>query len=406
MKKSLFLAALLSTVASATLAQELVTTITDPGFALPESFRYDAENDRYLVSNIGEVDAADGFISVISPDGEVTELKWIDGAADGVDLVDPKGMQVRDGKLYVADVGVVRVFDLASGAPSATLEVPDAISLNDLVIAEDGTVYVTDRGTRESPFGAIFAINPAGEVRTLVSGNQLNNPNGITLTPEGQIVYVTVGEGAADVTWRNANGGLLRSVTLPTGGLDGVLFTDDGRLIVSSLAGGAVYAISPAPERAVSTLISGVESPAALGYDAERNRLLVPQLMAGQVQIYQLDTAEAAVADAGPEAGAAGDVAGVDPAIAGLPDGEPLYVNNCGACHGEAGQGGAGPRLVGSRSVNNIQGMLTQIFYGSNLMPSFDFLSNEEIAAITNYVRTGLNSQTDLIGPDDVATFR
>src|SRR5262245_10177215 len=60
-----------------------------PGFQTPESVLYDADNDVYLVSNINgkPLDADDnGFISKVSPDGKITELKWIDGAKDNVKL--------------------------------------------------------------------------------------------------------------------------------------------------------------------------------------------------------------------------------------------------------------------------------------------------------------------------------
>src|SRR5215472_16538367 len=49
------------------------------GRATPESVLYDGQNDRYLVSNInGKPTDADnnGFISILSPDGQVTTLKW------------------------------------------------------------------------------------------------------------------------------------------------------------------------------------------------------------------------------------------------------------------------------------------------------------------------------------------
>ena len=60
----------------------------------PESALHDPEADVYLVSNIngGPCDRDDnGFISRVSPDGQVLDLKWIDGADPGVTLHAPKG---------------------------------------------------------------------------------------------------------------------------------------------------------------------------------------------------------------------------------------------------------------------------------------------------------------------------
>lgn len=81
------------------------------GFSTPESVVHDAVDDVYLVSNInGEPLAEDGngFISRVTPDGEVEALRWIDGEADGVELNAPKGMAVLGDTLYVADIDCVR----------------------------------------------------------------------------------------------------------------------------------------------------------------------------------------------------------------------------------------------------------------------------------------------------------
>jgi hypothetical protein len=71
------------------------------GFTTPESMVYDAESDIYLVSNInGEPLGADdnGFIAKVSPEGKITEGKWIDGAKDTVKLDAPKGMALAGGR--------------------------------------------------------------------------------------------------------------------------------------------------------------------------------------------------------------------------------------------------------------------------------------------------------------------
>ncbi|MHC4781133.1 MAG: SMP-30/gluconolactonase/LRE family protein, partial [Planctomycetota bacterium] len=62
-------------------------TLSDVGFATPESALHDAAGDVYLVANINGSAAehdGNGFISRVSPFGEVQDLKWIDGGAPGV----------------------------------------------------------------------------------------------------------------------------------------------------------------------------------------------------------------------------------------------------------------------------------------------------------------------------------
>src|ERR1700753_4027392 len=124
------------------------------GLSTPESVLYDADNDRYLVSNInGKPDAKDnnGFISVLSPDGTVSTLKWIEGGKDKVKLDAPKGSGIANGVLYVADISVVRQFDLKTGAPKGDIAIPGSTFLNDVAVGPDGKVYVTDTGVKVGP---------------------------------------------------------------------------------------------------------------------------------------------------------------------------------------------------------------------------------------------------------------
>ena len=43
--------------------------------------------------------------------------------------------------LYVADITVVRLFDLKTGAPKGEVKVPGATFLNDISVAKDGRVF-------------------------------------------------------------------------------------------------------------------------------------------------------------------------------------------------------------------------------------------------------------------------
>ena len=126
------------------------------GLSTPESVFYDADADRYLVSNInGKPDGKDnnGFISVLSPDGTTTTPKWIEGGKEKVKLDAPKGMGVANGVLYVADISVVRMFDAKTGAPKGDVAIPGATFLNDIATGPDGKVYVSDTGVKVTAKG-------------------------------------------------------------------------------------------------------------------------------------------------------------------------------------------------------------------------------------------------------------
>src|SRR5450755_5096187 len=132
-----------------------VFRLTD-GVATPESVLYDEANDRYLVSNInGKPDEVDnnGYITELSPDGKVIKDKFIAGGVGKVKLDAPKGTGIYAGILYVSDITVVRKFDLKTGAPKGDIPVPGATFLNDIAVAKDGRVFVSDSGIKSGASG-------------------------------------------------------------------------------------------------------------------------------------------------------------------------------------------------------------------------------------------------------------
>lgn len=261
------------------------------GFATPESVLHDRQADVYLVSNIngGPLEkAGNGFISRLSPGGEVLELRWIDGADEGVTLHAPKGMAAVGGLLYVSDIDVVRVFDRNTGEPVDEYPVEGASFLNDLAAGADGTVYVSDTGMGPGfePTGtdAVYALRD-GDWVALATGEELLHPNGLFVTDDALIM---VPFGGASVFRIPLDGGEPSVRTeLPAGQLDGVIRRADGSLLVSSWEGQAVYRV--APDGAIDTVVDGVQAPADIGWDAQRGRLLVPLFMDDAVLIQPLD---------------------------------------------------------------------------------------------------------------------
>lgn len=253
--------------------------LKDIGLATPESVLYDPAADVYLVANInGEAAAADdnGFISKVSPDGKVAELKWIDGSKPDVKLDAPKGMAISGDILWVADITVVRKFDAKTGAPKGEVKIPGATFLNDVHAAEGGGVYVSDSGldAKFAPTGAdaVYHIGKDGKVKPLAKAKDLGAPNGV-LFANGSVWVVTFGTG--EIYEVTAKGEKKAGAKLPKGQLDGIVAKSDGELLVSSWEGKAVYAGKPGGEW--KPVLSDVEAPADIGWDSKRNVLLVPQ---------------------------------------------------------------------------------------------------------------------------------
>ena len=266
------------------------------GFLTPESVLDDSAQDIYFVSNInGGPLAADnnGFISRVRPDGAIEVLKFIEGGRGGVTLNAPKGMAVLGDTLWVADITVLRAFNTRTGAPvdSVKLDSLKAVFLNDVAIAPNGAIYVTDTGIRFDDVGnvlhpgpdRVFRVGPDRKVTVAVRGDTLGRPNGITLDAVGRRFIIVQYGGKAVLAWKP--GDRAPSVIAKgAGGFDGVEMIG-GKVVVSSWADSSITRFDSTQG---TKIIAGVPSPADIGYDAKRNRVLIPILTGNRVEIWQL----------------------------------------------------------------------------------------------------------------------
>jgi len=266
------------------------------GFLTPESVLHDPVQDIYFVSNInGGPTAKDnnGFISRVRPDGAVENLKFVEGGHGGATLNAPKGLAIRGDTLWVADIDMVRSFDAKTGAPrdSVSLAGLGAVFLNDIAIAQTGALYITDTGIRFDDVGnmlhpgpdRIFRIGSDRQVTVAVRGDTLGRPNGITLDSVGKRFIVVQFGGRSVLAWKPGDKAPSVIAKGP-GGFDGVEIAGS-RMLVSSWTDSTVSSYETGQEVKV---ITGVPSPADIGYDAKRKRVLIPVFSGNRVEIWQL----------------------------------------------------------------------------------------------------------------------
>lgn len=243
----------------------------------PESVVHDEEQDVYFVSNLdGPAGAKDGkgFISRITPDGKVAELKFIEG------LDAPKGMAIRDMELWVADIDKLRVFDRVTGAELAVLDLAEdgAVFLNDVAVGPHDDIYVTDtdlhiKGAREQVRqgdGRVFRVDASGSVEIVMSGEELRSPSGIAW--DGSRFLIAQSYGKEVLAW--SPGAATKAVMRGPGAFDGLVVLPNGAVIVSSRHDDALHVAHGAGE--LRPLFARKPSPAGIGFDRKRNRLLIP----------------------------------------------------------------------------------------------------------------------------------
>jgi hypothetical protein len=257
------------------------------GLNTPESVLYDADQDVYFISNINGAPLTkddNGYISRVNAETLKVEPKWIDGSKADITLNAPKGMAIVGDDLYVSDITTVRKFDRKTGAPKGEIPLKGTTFLNDLV-ADGTTVYASDSGMdatfKTTKTDAIWKIT-GNKGEKIASGPDLKAPNGLAVV-NGKIWVVTF---AGKELYPLENGKKGTPTTLPTGSLDGLVAMSDGSFLVSSWDSKSVFRGQPGG--VFTAVIQNVDSPADIGYDTKRNRLLVPHFMESRVTIHPI----------------------------------------------------------------------------------------------------------------------
>ena len=81
--------------------------------------------------------------------------------------------------------------------------------------------------------------------------------------------------------------------------------------------------------------------------------------------------------------------------------------SGCVVCHGGLGTGGFGPKLAGDPILAISQFVIAQILLGRGQMPPFgDKLSDQQIAAVAQYIRTNWGNDFGPVTSDQVADTR
>lgn len=250
------------------------------GLSTPESALHDTAADVYLVSNIngGPSDEdGNGFISRVSPEGELLEAHFIDGASDDITLNGPKGLGIFQDELYVADITAVRVFNRLTGEAVDSVDIAGASFLNDVAVDDAGNVFVS-----HPPTDTVYQIRPDRSFSAFAVGDGWTGPNGVAVL--GDDIRVTASE--SKVVHLNTDGSVAGEIPTPADRLDGLIIREDGTLLVSSWAGEAVYQSDQGGD--FYPIVENLPSAADIGLDAERNRLLVPRFNEDELTIIPL----------------------------------------------------------------------------------------------------------------------
>ncbi len=259
----------------------------------PQSFIADPAGRGYFIANAnGEPGHADnnGFISKLDHNGDLLDLRFIQGGTGNTILHAPHGMAVVGDTLYAADINAVRGFHTESGKPTVTVSFsPFPVeAFTDLIADGGGQLFVLD-----TTGNAIYQINPHDHhaVSIYLRHDDLASPRGLAVHPRsGRLLVVSLDKGtvmeiAADRTITE-----IISNSLFTGkfrNLSGIDFDQFGSMYLSDLTAGKIWRVQP--DRSMQVIAEFLISPAAVKIDRRNHRILVPYLYANGAEMNGLE---------------------------------------------------------------------------------------------------------------------
>lgn len=256
------------------------------GLLNPESVVYDKQLNLLFVSNVngGPVDKdGNGFISIVSINGNMLNEKWVEG------LNGPKGLALHKRTLYVADIDELVAIDINHGRIINRYKVDDAKFLNDVTTTDNGDVYVSDM-----VLNRIHKLT-GDDFQIWIESEDLDNPNGLHFT-EDDIILGSWGK-MTDGFATEVPGHLKRiSITTKNissvgdgsavGNLDGVEGNDEIGFYVTDWMNGGLFHISA--KGIANKLLDFNQGSADHEFIIEKNLILIPQMKENKVFAYKL----------------------------------------------------------------------------------------------------------------------
>jgi sugar lactone lactonase YvrE len=256
---------------------------TPDEFLSPESVLYDPARDVIYVTNFdarwSETTAFTGYISRLSLDGDIEELRWV------TELNAPTGMGFYGGRLWVVERGNLTEIDPDRGELLRRYPISGSEFLNDVAIDSAGNIYLSDTSPSSHTGGRIYRFKD-GVSELWVESEQISRANGLFVHGD-KLLVGNSGDGFLKAVGLNDKH-ITEIACLGGGVLDGIRVANRGGYLVSHWKG-QVYAVaeSGGVVEVLDTAATGMNS-ADFEYIPDRNLLIIPTFLGNKVAAYRL----------------------------------------------------------------------------------------------------------------------
>ncbi len=259
------------------------------GFSHPESVDLDVSHQVFYVSNVGGAPLdkdGNGFISKVSRDGKLIQLKWIEG------LNAPKGMVMQGFKLWVTDIDRLIEIDTRTGKISNTYAAEGAVFLNDPAVDKRGFVYVSDIAK-----ATIWRLKD-GKMEVWYGKPDLMHSNGLRVIHGDKLLVAGWGRDMQDDGSTKVLGNLF-TIDLntqeiknlgngaPVGNLDGLERDAHGEFLVTDFMAGGLYRVHK--DGSFEMLVDLKQGSADLDTIDKGRTAVVPRMMEDTLTAYTVD---------------------------------------------------------------------------------------------------------------------
>lgn len=237
----------------------------------PESVAFDSIGDRFLISNQGSG-------SITQMDAEGNHSVFLHKLFEA-----PRGILVRQNKLYVADPNTIHVVDIPKEEIEKSYVIDGSIGLNDIAFGENNRLYITD-----TLANSVFVLDMnSGRQDKIISG-LLDSPKGIIYDrPRWQMLIVNHAKHSPILSLDTREHVVSIFMDTMYSQLDGIAIDDRGRIYFSSWEDDMILQIPQEQNRFITDL-TGYSGAADIYYHLPTNELIVPMFNKNKIERIQL----------------------------------------------------------------------------------------------------------------------